>query len=120
MIPMLGGKVEEGEQRLAVLGQTGDCLVVLGAIFVGEHVDRGLGRRACRGAIDLTQIDLHVDLDREGDLVQHVGRLVNPDPMRRVDSDLRSGKVRLLKHLTLEAEHAGCSYPIRSADRHPY
>lgn len=44
MIPILGGKVEEGEQSLAVLGQTGDCPVVLCIVFVGEQVDRGLGR----------------------------------------------------------------------------
>src|SRR6185436_21130764 len=39
---------------------------------------RGLCRRAGRGAVNLTQVGLHVDLDREGDLVQHVGYLVNP------------------------------------------
>ena len=43
---MLGGKVEEGEQSLPVLCQTSGCLLVLGAVFVGEHVDRRLGRRA--------------------------------------------------------------------------
>ena len=36
VVPVLGGKVEEGEQRLAILGQAGDRLVVLGAVLVGE------------------------------------------------------------------------------------
>jgi hypothetical protein len=46
--------------------------------FVGEHIDRCLGRRAGRGSVNLAKVDLHVDLDREGDLVQHVSGLVNP------------------------------------------
>ena len=36
MVPMLGGEVEEREQRLAILGETADRLVVLGTVFVGE------------------------------------------------------------------------------------
>ena len=32
MVPVLGGEVEEGEQRFPVLGQTGDRLVVLGIV----------------------------------------------------------------------------------------
>ena len=40
MVPVLGGEVEESEQRFPVLGQTGDRLVVLGVVFVGEHIDR--------------------------------------------------------------------------------
>ena len=46
--------------------------------FVGEHIDRCLGRRAGRRSVNLAKVDLHVDLDREGDLVQHVSGLVNP------------------------------------------
>ena len=48
MAPVLGGKVEEGKQRFPVLGQTGDRLVVLGVVLVGEYIDRCLGRRAGR------------------------------------------------------------------------
>jgi hypothetical protein len=70
--------LEEGEQRFPVLGQTGDRLVVLGIVLVGEHIDRCLGRRTGRRGVNLAKVDLHVDLDREGDLVQHVGGLVNP------------------------------------------
>src|SRR5512132_1030410 len=78
VVPVLGGKIEEGEQGLAILRQAGDRLVVLGAVFVGEPVDRGLGRGACWRAVDLAEVRLHVDLDRESDLVQHVGGLVKP------------------------------------------
>jgi hypothetical protein len=37
---VLGGKIEEGEQGLAILRQAGDRLVVLGAVFVSEPVER--------------------------------------------------------------------------------
>src|SRR5262249_45020014 len=78
MVLVLGGEVEEGEQSFPILGQAGDCLIVLGAVFVGEHVDRRLGRRAGRRAVNLAKGGLHVGLNREGDLVQHVGGLMNP------------------------------------------
>src|SRR6266487_1853321 len=66
---------------LPVLGQAGDRLLISGSIFVGEHVDCRLGRRSGRRAVNLTKVCLHVDLDREGDLVQHVGGLVHPTPL---------------------------------------
>src|SRR5450631_3859297 len=78
MVPVLGGEVEKGEQSISILGQAGDRLVVLGSVFVGEHVDRRLGGRAGRRSVNLSKVYLHVDLDGEGDLVQHVGGLVNP------------------------------------------
>ena len=84
---MLGGKVEEGKQGFAVLGQASDRLVVFGTVFVCEHLDRGLGRRACRRPVDLAEVDLHVDLDRSRDLVQHVGGLVNPTSLVAGDGE---------------------------------
>src|SRR6516162_10584208 len=81
MIPVLGGEVEEGEQRFPVLREAGNGLIILGVVFVSEHIDRYLGRRAGWRAVDLAKVDLHVDLDREGDLVQYVGGLVNPTPL---------------------------------------
>jgi hypothetical protein len=75
VVSVLGGKVEECEQGLAILHQ---AIVVPGAVFVGELIDRGLGCRACRCPVDLTEVRPHVDLDRERDLVQHVGGFVNP------------------------------------------
>ena len=59
--PSARREVEESEQRFPVLAQTGDRLV--------------------RRSVNLAKIDFHVDLDREGDLVQHVGGLVNPTPL---------------------------------------
>ena len=52
---MLGGEVEEGEQSFPILRQAGDRLVVLGTVFVGEHIDRHLGCRAGRRATDADQ-----------------------------------------------------------------
>ena len=75
MIPVPGGEVEEGEQRIAILRQAGDRLLVLGAVFVGEHIDRRLGCRAGRRAVNLANVGLHVDLNQEGNLVQDVGGL---------------------------------------------
>src|SRR6266478_3840733 len=81
MVPVLGREVEEGEQSFPVLGQAGDCLVVLGAVLIGEHIDGRLGCRAGRRTVNFTKVCLHVDLDREGYFVQHVGGLVNPTPL---------------------------------------
>src|SRR5208337_4176754 len=81
MVPVLSREVEEGEQSVPVLRQTSNRLLVLGAVFVGKHVDRRPGRRTGRRAVNLTKVCLHVDLDREGDLVEHVGSLVNPTPL---------------------------------------
>ena len=78
MVPVLGGKVEEGEQSFPIFCQAGDRFLVLGAVFVGEHVDRRLGRRAGWRAVDFTKVCFHVGLDREGDLVQHIGGLMDP------------------------------------------
>ena len=54
------------------------ALSYLAAVFGGEHVDRDLGRRAGRRAVNLTKVCFRVDLDRDGDLVQHVSGLVDP------------------------------------------
>src|SRR5437588_8893910 len=76
MVPVLGREVEEGGQSFPVLGQAGDRLVVLGAVLVGEHIDGRVGCRAGRRTVNFTKVGLHVDLDREGNFVQHVGGLV--------------------------------------------
>src|SRR3954449_11843777 len=78
MVPVLGREVEEGEHGVPILDHAGDCLVVLGAVFVSEHINSGFGIRAGRCAVNLAKVCLHVDLDREGDLVEHVGGFVNP------------------------------------------
>src|SRR3981189_2828181 len=81
MVPVLGREIEEGEQSFPVLRQAGDRLVVLGAVLVGEHINGRLGCRAGRRTVNFTKVCLHVDLDREGNFVQHVGGLVNPTPL---------------------------------------
>src|ERR1700754_4595598 len=81
MVPVLGREVEEGEQSVPILGQAGDRFLVLGTVFLGEHVDRGLRDCAGRCSINLSKVCLYVELDREGDLVEHVGGLVNPTPV---------------------------------------
>src|SRR5450432_778462 len=106
MIPVLGREVEEGEQSLPVLCQAGDRLVVLGAVFVGEHVDGSLSGRAGRRSINLAKICLHVDLDREGDLVAHVGGLGHPTP-------LVPGAWKDLSYGRPEAVRAGADGEIR-------
>src|SRR5260370_11156653 len=106
MVPVPGGEVEESDERFPVLRQTGDRLVVLGVVFVGVHIDRRLGRRAGRRAVNLAKVDLHVDLDREGDLVQYVGGLVNPTPL------VPGGRKDLLDRLP-EAERAVADREVR-------
>src|SRR6201993_1773929 len=106
MVPVLGGEVEEGEQHFPVFGQTGDRLVMLCIVFYSEHVDCCLGRRAGWRAVNLAKIDLHVDLDREGDLVQYVGGLVNPTP-------LVSGARKDLLDRLPEAERAVADREVR-------
>src|SRR6516225_6599067 len=81
MDPMLGREAKEGKYSFPVLGQAGDRLVVLGAVLVGEYINGRLGCRAGRRTVNFTKVCLHVDLDREGNFVQHVGGLVNPTPL---------------------------------------
>ena len=86
---MIGREVVEGEQRLAVLGQAGHCLLVLGAVFLGEGIHRGLRRGAGFGLPDLAQLGLHRRLHGFRELVEHVGGLVNPASlMARARKDL--------------------------------
>lgn len=56
---MLGREVVEGEQRVAILGEAFDRPAVLGAVFLGEDVDRHFGGRPARRSVDLAQILLH-------------------------------------------------------------
>lgn len=52
MIPVLGREVVEGQQRVAILGQAFDRAAVLGAVFLGEGIDRRFGGRAVRRPVD--------------------------------------------------------------------
>ena len=81
MIPVLGGEVVEGENRLAVFGQAGHCFLVFGAVFLGERVHRGLRGGAGRRLPDLAQIGLHCRLHGFRELVQHIRGVVDPTPL---------------------------------------
>src|SRR5262245_16019666 len=78
MFPVLGREVVEGEQRLAVLDQALDRLVVFGA----PGLDQGVERRTCillgLGHPDFLQRALGFRLLAVRQLVEHVGALVHP------------------------------------------
>ena len=48
VVPVLGREVVERQQRVPVLGQAGDRLLVLGPILLGERRDGCLRRRPVR------------------------------------------------------------------------
>src|SRR5450830_687127 len=81
VIPVLGGEVVEGQHCSAILRQAFDRLVVLRSVFLGEDIDRHLGRSSVRGQVNFAQVLLHVCLHRQRDLVQYVRRLVHPTPL---------------------------------------
>jgi hypothetical protein len=104
MVPVLGWEVEEGEQRFPILRQASD---------------RRTWRRICRrtrrsrprpphGSTrrKSPKVGFHIDLNREGDLVQHVGGLVNPTAL--VPSALEDLFDRLP-----EAEHTVADREVR-------
>ncbi len=75
---MLGREVEEGQERVAVLGQAFHSLGIFGAVFLGEDRDGGLGARPVRRVSHLAKVRLHVRLHRLRHLVQDVGDLMHP------------------------------------------
>src|SRR5450759_4265973 len=81
VIPVLGGEIVEGQHCFAILRQAFNCLVVLRPVFLGEDIDRHLGRSSVRRQVNLAQVLLHVCVYRQRDLVQHVRRLVHPTPL---------------------------------------
>src|SRR6188472_4752392 len=78
VLPVFGGEVVEGEQRLPVFHQAGRGLVVLGAVGVDEMVEGGRGRLPGLGHPDAVQVLLGLGLHALGQLVQNVGGLVDP------------------------------------------
>src|SRR5690554_3111571 len=78
MVPMLGGEVEEGQQRLTLLRQAVDGLGIFGLIFVDEDGHRGLGGGPVWRVADFPEVSLHVGLNRLRRLVEHVEDLVLP------------------------------------------
>jgi hypothetical protein len=87
MRPVLRGEIEERQQRIAILEQAIDRLVVFGRIFLGEDRHRGFGGRAVLGQPDFAQIPMGVGLNRLRQLVENVQTLVLPPrcPARSTD-----------------------------------
>ena len=56
MVPVIGGEVEEREQRLSISDQAIDGFVVFGRLFLGECRHSGQRRRAVRRKPDFAQI----------------------------------------------------------------
>lgn len=81
MIPVLGGEVEERQERVPVLGQAFGGGAVFDAVLFDEDIDGDLGRRPARGAPDLADVFLHRRLDGFGHLAEEVGGLVEPAPL---------------------------------------
>lgn len=79
VIPMLGREVVEGQQRAGLLGEAFDRSAVLGAVYLGEDVDRPLGGGPIRGPTDFAQVFLDVGLHRERGVIQDVDGLVVHD-----------------------------------------
>jgi hypothetical protein len=48
MVPVIGRKIEERQQRFAILDQAIDCLLVFRRVFFGEGRRGGLRRRSIR------------------------------------------------------------------------
>src|SRR5256886_10104173 len=65
---MLGREIIERQQRVAVLGEAFNRPAVLGAVFLGEDVDRHFGGRPVRRPVDFAQILLHVACTESGTL----------------------------------------------------
>jgi transposase-like protein len=66
---VLGGEVEEREQRIAILRQAGDRFGVLRSILPGEGLEGGDGARAVGSPADLVQVEAdetHIGGPRSG------------------------------------------------------
>ena len=78
MRPVLGGKVEKRQQRVAILQQAFDGVVVFRRVFLGESRHRRFGRRAAGRQPDFAQVLVRRRLKRFRQLVEHVGCFVQP------------------------------------------
>src|ERR1700730_15128265 len=78
MLPVLSREVVEGKQRVAILDQALDSLVVFDAPGFGEGVERGECILLGLGHPDLLERTLGLRLLALGQLVQDIGGLVHP------------------------------------------
>jgi hypothetical protein len=82
MLPVLGGEVEEREQRGGVLLQGRDGLRVLGAVLGGELLHCFACLRTGLGVHYLVERGLYAGLQPLRELVEDVAELVEPVPLR--------------------------------------
>src|SRR3981081_1079008 len=78
MLPVLSREVVEGKQRVAILDQALDSLVVFDALGFDEGVERGECILLGLGHPDLLERTLGLRLLALGQLVQDIGGLVHP------------------------------------------
>jgi len=81
VLPVLGGEVEERQQRGGVLVQGRDGLRVLGPVLDGEPLRRLACLLARLGVHDLVERGLHAWLEPFRELVEDVAELVEPVPL---------------------------------------
>ncbi len=92
MAPVLGWEVIEGQQLVLVFLQTLARFRILGVVFFQEVLECGLGVGFRFCLPDFMNIPLGFRLYALGQLVEHIGRLVNPTALLlRLGKDLSQG-----------------------------
>ncbi len=81
MLPVLRGKVEEGQQHVGILLQRRDGLGVLGAVLAGKPRDRCARLLPGFRVHHLVQRGPRARLEPPGQLVEAVIELVDPIPL---------------------------------------
>src|SRR5436853_1516421 len=128
VLPVLGGKIVEGEQHVAILGQTCDRLVVFRAgiptirdrvvqtaaklvlepIFEADFEDNAYGYRPARGAVDAVK-EVHRLICRgytdlvDADLSKYFDSIPHDDLLKSVARRVADGSVLRLIKLWLKA-----------------
>ena len=82
VLPVLGGEVEERQQRVGIMLQRRGGLRVLGPVLDGEPGDRLARLLAGLRVHHLVQHGLRARLETPGQLVEDVAELVDPIPLR--------------------------------------
>src|SRR5258707_14182053 len=114
MLPVLSREVVEGKQRVAILDQVLDSLVVFDAPSFDEGVERGECILLGLGHPNLLERTLGLRLLALGQLVQDIGGLVHP-------TELAAGpRPHLVDHLPETAGAAAAREPGALANTPPF